>query len=217
MQEWKNVEIGLLRPSNVAHARLLQDQGDSGTAERDDRMDSRIAELRTMFEEAAETLGVKFAVTEYQLFDHENHPSVPSGKRGRNIIENDILVTYDPSPLHYNFATRLRAHPLQRAVVAFSDRKELMDVASFLGAQRVPLIQATQELCVQRIFALHLPLNDDVAAAQYRTNLSIVMNAMRYPDIQPQEYTGDPDALKIIDENNPLSKPEGRGYMCELP
>lgn len=219
MQEWKNVEIGILRPPNIAHTRLLRDfidqSTDRSTAERNQHMDSRIEELRSMFEEAAEKIGVRFSVTEYQLFENERGVATVTGKRARCVKANDILVTYDPSPTAYNFVTRSRIHPLQRALVAFSDRDELMEVASLLGVQKVPLISSKQEECVQRIFALHLPLNDDAASMQHAHNLSVVMNAMRYPYLDSQVYTDNPDAIKLIDEHNPLSQPEGRRHICE--
>lgn len=219
MKEWRNVAIGILRPPNAAHTRLMRDEIEDGvsrsSAELNEHTSSRIDELRSMFEEATRQLGVKFALTEYQLHEDKQGVAIVTGRRARRAVENDILVSFDPTPTQYNFVTRPRQHPLQRSVVAFSDRETMINLASLLGAQRVPLIQDGQEVCLQRVFALHLPLNDDSAAGNYQHNLGIVRDAVRYPDIQTQTYTYPPDRLKLLDAADPLSQRENIHHLSE--
>ena len=210
MHEGNDVTIGMLRPPNVAYSRLISDEIQENVnrsdAEYNEHVSARIDDLRLIFEEAAEAVGVKFAVTEYQLHANDNCIAIVSGKRARHAVKNDILVTFDPSPTQFSFATRPRGHhPLQRSIVAFSDRGEMEDLASLLGAQRVPLFRTMYEMCLQRVFAIHLPLNDDSAADNHDHNVSVVCQAVRYPHIEPQTYTDSPGVLKIIDEDNPLS------------
>ena len=209
----------MLRPISASHTRLLRDEIEPGIsrsdAEHHDHQSARIEDLREIFEEATDRLGVKFSLTEYQLYEDERGIAIVKGRRARVAAENDILVSIDPTPTQYNFVTRPRQHPLQRSVVAFSNREEMMEVASLLGAQRVPVITKTQEVCLQRVFALHLPLSDTSAASNYQQNLAVVIDAVRYPHIKTHEYTHSPNDLKFIDADNPLSQSENAHYLCE--
>lgn len=220
MREWKNVAVGILRPSSTEHSRLMRDEVDpscngEGNSEYAEHVNSRIAELRQMFQEAAQKLRVKCALTEYQLHDDDSGIAVPLHRRAQCAAECDILVTYDPTPTQFNFVTRSRGNYLQRAVMAFSDREQISNSLTFLAASTVPIFAQAQERYAQRIFALHLPLNDEVAANSYQDNLKVVRAAVRYPYIESEECSFPSASLLILDETDPLSFPENRHHLCE--
>ncbi len=223
MQESKNVNIGIIRSPNAsytrAYNRLLTEQSGAtylSDTQYDQNLSNRIDDLRAMFEEAADAVGVKFAVTEYQLHEDDHGLEIMNKKRKRLMEANDILATVDPTPSRYKFVTRSSPrHPLQRSVVAFTHQAEVMDVISLLRTNTVPLIQGALRGYVQRVFALHLPLNDEVAAGKYQGNVSVVTMAVRYPCIEPQKYFDSPYTLKVLDEEDPLSQKKNRHYLCE--
>ncbi len=136
MHESKNVAVGILRPPNVAYSKLWRDSDECtnpSDAIYSEQLNERIHDLREMFVEATDAVGVKLAVTEYQLHNDNGH-IVPMGKRrARNAVSNDILVTFDPTASQYNFVTRPRPHALQRSLIAFSDMDTLADLTSLLS------------------------------------------------------------------------------------
>lgn len=211
--------VGLLRPPCVAPSQFLLDSTEDDRDGDDERnreaIDERIDEMRMLFEEATQRLGLLLHLTQYQLLCHEGRLVLPKHARARAIHDNHILAAIDPTPDEYQFIAGSSGHPLRRSVVAYTDRNTLLDTASLHATQRVPLVRVDhgREECVQRIFILHLPLNDAALADSFQRNMHIVKSAVEYP-------YGDTNILSVpsqerveIDGDHPLSTPEGAAFL----
>lgn len=215
----EGVTVGLLRPPCAAPSEFLLDiaEDDRDMSDTRDReaIDERIDEMRMLFEEATQRLGLLLHITEYQLFCHEGRLMLPRHARARAIHDNHILASIDPSPDEYQFIAGSSGHPLRRSVVAYTDSNALLDTASLHATQRVPLVRVDhgREECVQRIFVLHLPLNGNELIDSFQKNMNIVKSAVEYP-------FGDTNVLSIpswerveFDEDHPLATPEGAAFL----
>ncbi len=166
-----------------------------------------------MFIEAAEKVGVKLSVREYQLHPDQMHYRIMGKKRQRDVKDNHILAGLNPTATQYQFLTKPDVRrPLRRAVIGYTDRSALFDAASLHGANQTPLVGNMARQALRRVFVLHTPLNDDSAADGYLHNLAAVESAVRYPYIDPLKVTK-PDELLITDEDHPLSQPENIDFL----
>lgn len=209
--------VGILRPPDTTMSHFFADAIFDGRsrslAELRDHRDSRIADMRTMFEEAADKIGVRLNVAEYQLHDGQMHYRIMGRKRQRDVRDNHILAGLDPTATQYQFLTRPARHkPLHRAVIGYTSRDALFDAASMHGAGQTSLVSAGSRKALRSVFVLHTPLNDESAAKGYPHNLAAVESAIRYPFIDPLDVTK-PDELIVADEDDPLARPENIDFL----
>ncbi len=219
MQLAQGVTVGLLRPPEVALSEFFRDafEGDRDPDAARDReiVNDRINELRSLFEEVTERLGIFLKLTEYQLHLHENGISLPQGKRARSIRENSILVTVDPTPHEQHFISGLSGDDmLRRSVVGYTSRDAVLDTASLSAAQRLLLLQVDKgrEECINRIFVLHLPLHDGELADLHEQNADIVESAIRYPFGDTTVLTIPSGSMMNVSETEPLAH-EGQHFI----
>lgn len=219
MQSVEGVTVGLLRPPSTALSEIFRDafeeNRDPDAARDRELVNDRIDELRGLFEEATERLGIPLKLTEYQLHLNEKGMSLPQGKRARSIRENSILVTVDPTPHEYQFMAGLSCdHLLRRSVVGYTNSDTVLDTASLTATQRLLLFQVDQgrEECVNRIFVLHLPLNDSELADRHEKNMSIVESAVRYPYGDTTVLTVPSRKMMGVSETDPLAN-DGQHFI----
>ncbi len=223
MQLAQGVTVGLLRPPEVALSEFFRDAFEDGRDRQSEhdrgKIDDRIDEIRSLFEEATERHGISLDFTEYQLHVDERGSSLPPRKRAKLIHDNSILVTVDPTPYEHHFVSSISSdHPLRRSVVAYTSKDAVMDTASLNATQRVPLarVQAGQQECVHRIYILHLPLNDDDLADHHQKNISIVQAAVRYPYGQTTLMSLPSNQLVQVSDTDPLSTKDGQCFIRAL-
>lgn len=213
--------IGVLRPACTQRTRLLRHAygpRDVSEAERDFGMDRIIESIREMLDEAAASAGIRIGVTEYQLFRERGEAVIAGRKRVRRMIENDVLVALDPDPLEFAFVSTPSNHPLQRAVVAFTDRETLMDHAPLTGACKVEMIglSGVRQSVLQRMFVLHTPVNEDAESTLFRGNVNVVARALQYPNVRPiaryerpvADGESSPDSITVVRSDDRIAQPE---------
>ncbi len=220
MQLAQGVTVGLLRPPEVALSEFFRDAFEDGRDRQSEhdrgKIDDRIDEIRSLFEEATERLGIILELTEYQLHVDKRGISLPPRKRARRIHDNSILVTVDPTPYEHHFVSSISSdHPLRRSVVAYTSKDAVMDTASLNATQRVPLarVQAGQQECVHRIYILHLPLNDDDLIDRHEKNRDIVEAAVCYPYGKTIVMSLPSNQLVQISDTDPLSTEDGQYFI----
>lgn len=182
-------------------------------------VEQRIVDIRELLEELTDQLSLLLHVTEYQVFENPNGgAAVLLGKRARNAVEHDMLVTVDPTPTEYNFVTRPRRdNPLQRSLIGYTDKAMIMDTLPLLTGARVLLV-ATQGIseAVSRVFPIHTPLEDSTAIDALKSQRHIVERAIRYPYIPTTEVLLNPLQIVEIDSEDLLSTLEGREYLQDV-
>ena len=223
MQLAQSITVGLLRPPEVALSEFfrdaLEDGGDRQSEHDRGKIDDRIDEIRSLFEEATERLGVILELTEYQLHVDERGISLPPRKRAKLIHDNSILVAVDPSPYEHHFVSSISSdHPLRRSVVAYTNKDTVIDTASLNATKRVPLVrvEAGRQECVHRIYILHLPLNDDDLADHHQKNICIVQAAVRYPYGLTTLMSVPSNQLVQVSDTDPLSTEDGQCFIRAL-
>lgn len=186
--------VGILRPPSTEMSRLLRDQVDPkrsvGAAESAAHADDQIDWMVEMFRMAAVDAGLKLNVTQYQM--HGLDSTRPLGrKRTRRFAENDILATIDPTPAAYSFTTGIRdGHPLQRAVLAYTDPQEFEDAGQLLGTGIVHVVARgldEHQYALRRVFAICVSTDDVTAANRFAGNAKVVRSAVFYPEIPVTE------------------------------
>lgn len=195
--------VGILRPPTTEMSRLMRDQVDRkrsvGEAEEAAHVDEQIDQMVEMFRMAVEGLGMKFFVTQYQLHGLDAL-RVVSRRRTRNIAENDILATINPTPSTYAFTTGLHGNPLHRAVLAYTDPQTFEDSAQLLGTGVMDIVgreQSEHQHALRRVFAVYVSPHEATAANRFSGNANIVRQAVLYPDVAPVETTRHTDDLLI--------------------
>ena len=218
--------VGILRPVEIEASRqiahVIEASGNTlhvGEAEFCAQLDQAVEHVRDMTVEAATELGMRVSITGYQLHEHLNSLHVMGRKRARNVLENTLLVSVNPSPTEFSFVTGLKGHPLRRTVIAFTSAETLMDMSLLLGTAQTPVFGSGEEgtiHTVPRIFSVYIPPNEDQAADRFQQNKTVVSSALTYPhiDLQAKERT-DYTALRKTDGDCPESQPEYRGYFVE--
>lgn len=221
MQLAQGVTVGLLRPPEVALSEFFRDALEDGRDRQSEhdrgKIDDRIDEIRSLFEEATERLGIILNFTEYQLHMDERGISLPSRKRAKLIHDNSILVAVDPSPYEHQFVSSISFdHPLRRSVVAYTNKDTVMDTASLNATKRVPLVrvEAGQQECVHRIYILQLPLNDDDLADRHEKNRDIVEAAVCYPYGKITVMSLPSNQIIQVSDTDPLSTEDGQYFIC---
>lgn len=214
--------VGILRPPTTEMSRMISDQVERkrsvGAAEEAGHLDEQIDQMVEMFRMATADLNMKLAVTQYQLHGLDTL-RVLSKRRTRNVAQNDILATINPTAGVYAFATGLRGHPLQRAVVAYTDPQQFEDSAQLLGTGVVDMVvQKADEhqYALRRVFALCTSPHEDEAANRFSGNARVVRQAVLYPFIPPAEIArhdgelavpwdrlGDEECRDLLVENRP--------------
>ncbi len=179
-------------------------------------VEERIEDIRRAFEEMTDRLSTRLNITEYQLHTDDRSIAVLRGKRARHAGDNEILVSIDPTPTQFNFVTKPRGDfPLQRSLVAYTDKGELMDCASLIAANRVLMFTRNARMeTIQRVFAIYAPLEDGTAADAFERQRHVFERVVRYPDIAPVPATADPLGFFIASEDDPVSD-GGNGYLRE--
>ncbi len=198
---------------------MMQDQVDRkrsiGAAEKAAHLDEQIDQMVEMFRMAAESLGLRLHVTQYQM--HGLTDARPFGrKRGRNVRRNDILATIDPTPGVYSYATGLLDHPLQRAVIAYTDPDDFADSAQLLAAGAVPMVSLGQDehhFAMRRVFAVYTSPHETEAANLFSANANVVRRAVLYPQNPPLEQPRRHDEIIIPLEQ--LCDAEARRLLVE--
>ncbi len=214
----EGLTVGILRPPLLSRVQEEQQKHEPTLSVAQSRwveiVERRIAEIRELFEIVSDQLSTRLHLTEHQLFNQENGMPPLGRRRARLIAERDVLVAIDPTPVQYNFVTIPRqSHPLQRAVIAYTDSGAMQDSISLFSAGRVQLLYGTEKTAIQRVFTLLIPLEDGQAAdldAQHRQTISKVI---LYPDIPFNISAYNPAQLLDLDQDHPLSGPGGREYL----
>lgn len=198
----ETINVGILRPSKASLTGLPDSVAggeDDVLTEYFDRLFDRTSEMSRLFREASENSGIHIgSITEYQMFgDNSGKVRLMSAKSARHAHQNEILASLDPTPSQMAFTTTLLRHPVQRAVVARTGLDMFDRQAAIVGTQKIRSLGSLVKQGLQRVFALHLPINDDAAAEAFQQNVEIVGRSLRYPDLPSIPYTADPDTFLI--------------------
>jgi hypothetical protein len=211
--------VGILRPPSVEMSRLLSDQVDRrrsvSAAEKAAHVDEQIDQIVEMFRMAADGLDMRLNVTQYQMHGFDMRPL--GRKRGRRFGQNDILATIDPTPAAYAFTTGTRDHhPLQRAVVAYTDPAEFEDAQALLGTGKVDMVGTRlneHHYALRRVFAICTTLYEDQAANRFDANAKVVRQAVLYPRIPLQETARHEGEL--LEPGDAISSRQARRFFVE--
>lgn len=148
--------------------------------------------VRAMIKESADDLRLHLQQREYPIFQPYVDPVklrkvgfFHGGRRAREFCREDIAVIVDPRPEDWVLATSL-VNPLRRSIVAFTHLNEgnknnlfSNQKAMQIGSIRVSPLSIMQ--ASDRIFALHLPLNEGERADAFEENAQKIRSALLYP------------------------------------
>lgn len=211
------LSVGIIRPPELAYMRQLEALHDDNPNVHDERWvesaERIIGEIREALAEAADRHDRAISFTEHQAHQHDRF-AVPVGKRARLVAMHDVLVAIDPTPSQFNFVSRPRPRfPLQRSLVAFSDRNTLVDHSTFLGSVSVPLVGGKVRSRIQRIFAVHTPLHEDDSLDALRRQTAVFDHVVRYPDVPAM--AAQPLEITPVGSDHFLALPEARSLLQE--
>lgn len=169
---------------DVADHELAEDLSKADEPRYDEVVGKLVTEVRDILFEVADENDIHFEFQEYQVYHLGGQGEVLGKRRRIAFLENDLLVTLDPTPLQCAMIGRTM-HPCQRVAAAFTQTEGLYERGRMLSAGgKVPMLAAGQgniRLALQRAFLLHLPVNDDQRAMTYQSAKSVIAGAFRYP------------------------------------
>ncbi|PIR53206.1 hypothetical protein COU76_02180 [Candidatus Peregrinibacteria bacterium CG10_big_fil_rev_8_21_14_0_10_49_10] len=223
----KHCSVGILRPREVEASRyfkgFIHEHSDTGEdySERAlrERIEAAIENVCAMIAHVAKDLLLQISITEYQLHNPSSTLGVMGRKRAKNVLENEVLITVDPSPREHRFAAALGHVPLRRTIVVLTSKKVLMDMLRIFSAERTLVLDAnnpTQFQSMNRVFPIFTPPNAGQAADAFEGSSRIVGKALLYPhtDTLPVDKHAF-CSLQIPHPDDRECQPDFRKYLVE--
>jgi len=182
-------KVALLRPRELELEKRLQLKAEGESDFHGDAVEKLIEQLREMLSEAAEETGIPIDIEEFQLHSEVANSRLINKKSNASIKTRNLIATINPKPKDYAYLVRTLAHPLQRGLVVFDSKESLEENACLLNAPAVPILSLHQHTILQRIHALAIPFNTELAADSYQENLRTVRTSLLYPQTETKERT----------------------------
>ncbi len=207
----QHVSVAIFRPDESDIEKLMSGSKNSAYGE---KLDEVISSVRDMVEQAGDEQRIKTFVNEFQLHDLRQS-KIASAARAHRILLNDVLVGFDPDPGMLSVLATQSRHPLQRSIIAFTDREMLFTLSKILGMAKTPSMSAntlTFDTDLRRVFPIHTSLNTELEANDRPKNMQYVTAALQYPFIKPTASKSR-NAMEIIDGDMDEGKPEFKPHL----
>jgi hypothetical protein len=210
----EDFRIALLRPvPSSLEMQLTKEAGEYG-----DGLHKIINTFKEMVQQAAEEINLDVRIDEFQLHDRVGGSGIVAKKRGKDLQNYHVLSAFDPRVRDCAFITNQVGHPLQRGIFVFTSKEVLEDMQRILSLAKSALVDShivkLQATALQRIFAIHIPLNDASSADMHRTNISHVQKALLYPYTKPvTSSTAQSTTLLSLDRESRENQPYFRNLF----